>query len=350
MSRQSSAWMPFYVGDYLGDTQRLTTEQHGAYLLLILDYWRNGPAPDDDAVLQQITKLDAKSWKKHRSALARMFQVENDEWRHRRIDKELDGAAARAEKGKAGSDAKWGASSSGEKGKHLRSQRLTEARRKGTHTPEQWFALKQFCGCCVRCGIDDELVKDHITPIYQGGSDGIDNIQPLCRKCNASKGPEAADHRPDGWQNACVEGVKRPQNATESQSPSPKKDISDAYASSPQISEIEIGQEAPQPANDTPGVEPSHVIDEWNKIAVAKGLPQVKAITGSRLRQLNARIREHSLSDWMDAFDAIERNPWMHGDNDRGWRADFDFMLQPSSFQKLIEGSYDRAQSVQRAQ
>lgn len=56
--------MPLYVGDYLGDTQRLTTEQHGAYLLLILDYWRNGPAPDDDLVLQQITKLNKAGWKK----------------------------------------------------------------------------------------------------------------------------------------------------------------------------------------------------------------------------------------------------------------------------------------------
>lgn len=111
MTRQSSAWMPLYVGDYLGDTQRLTTEQHGAYLLMILDYWRNGPAPDDDAVLQQITKLDAKAWKKHRPAMARLFQIADGEWRHKRIDAELAQAEANAErrssKARAAAEARW---------------------------------------------------------------------------------------------------------------------------------------------------------------------------------------------------------------------------------------------------
>lgn len=108
----TDAWMPFYIGDYLGDTQRLTTEQHGAYLLLILDYWRNGPAPDDDAVLAQITRLDAKVWKRHRPALARMFRIGHGEWRHKRIDRELDDAAANAErrssKAKKAAEARWG--------------------------------------------------------------------------------------------------------------------------------------------------------------------------------------------------------------------------------------------------
>lgn len=107
----AGAWMPFYVGDYLGDTQRLTTLQHGAYLLLMLDYWRNGPPPDDDVVLQQITKLDRASWKKQRDALCRLFQITDGHWRHKRIDRELVNAAANAErrssKARAAAQARW---------------------------------------------------------------------------------------------------------------------------------------------------------------------------------------------------------------------------------------------------
>lgn len=78
----------------------------------------------------------------------------------------------------------------------IRSIRLAHARSKGTHTPDQWLNLvasMQFR--CVMCGSDlgDRPQKDHITPIYQGGSDGIENLQPLCVPCNASKGPDTTN-------------------------------------------------------------------------------------------------------------------------------------------------------------
>lgn len=98
---KTDIWMPLYVADYLADTTRLTTEQHGAYLLLIMDYWRNGPLPDDDAALSNITRLPTATWKKHRPAIARMFSIEGGEWRHKRVDDEYAKAIAFREKQKA---------------------------------------------------------------------------------------------------------------------------------------------------------------------------------------------------------------------------------------------------------
>lgn len=98
MSIKPDVWMPLYIGDYLRDTTRLTTERHGAYLLLIMDYWVNGAPPDDDDVLASITKMPLAAWKKARAALLPLFQVEDGAWRHKRIDEELLKASENAER------------------------------------------------------------------------------------------------------------------------------------------------------------------------------------------------------------------------------------------------------------
>lgn len=90
MTAKPDTWMPLVIGDYLKDTTRLTTEQHGAYLLLIMSYWVDGPPLDDDEELAAITGLDARAWKKNRPKLQRFFRVDGGRWFHKRIDKEIE--------------------------------------------------------------------------------------------------------------------------------------------------------------------------------------------------------------------------------------------------------------------
>jgi uncharacterized protein YdaU (DUF1376 family) len=80
-------WMPLYVGDYLGDTGHLTTTQHGAYLLLMMHYWRNGELPGDDRQLSKIAKLPLRTWCEYRPTLQDFF---HQGWKHKRIDAELE--------------------------------------------------------------------------------------------------------------------------------------------------------------------------------------------------------------------------------------------------------------------
>ena len=79
----------------------------------------------------------------------------------------------------------------------IRAVRIRAAQEKGTHTDAEWAArIAQFSCRCVCCGLQltpSTVRKDHIKPIYQGGSDGVDNLQPLCEQCNSSKGPESFD-------------------------------------------------------------------------------------------------------------------------------------------------------------
>lgn len=43
-------------------------------------------------------------------------------------------------------------------------------------------------GRCRRCGSTKNLSVDHIIPVKNGGTDDMDNLQTLCRKCNSQKG------------------------------------------------------------------------------------------------------------------------------------------------------------------
>lgn len=74
-----------------------------------------------------------------------------------------------------------------QKNKRNRSKRANG----GTHTYGEWEALKaQYnwtCPCCKESEPDIKLTQDHIIPVSRGGSDNIENIQPLCMKCNLKK-------------------------------------------------------------------------------------------------------------------------------------------------------------------
>ena len=83
----SRAWMPLYVADYLADTGHLTNAEHGSYLMLIFHYWQRGGLPNDDERLASIAKAKLEQWLSMKATIAEFF---DNEWRHSRIDAELE--------------------------------------------------------------------------------------------------------------------------------------------------------------------------------------------------------------------------------------------------------------------
>lgn len=61
----------------------------------------------------------------------------------------------------------------------------------GSHTFEEWETLRaQYNWTCPSCKKQEPriiLTEDHIIPLSRGGSNNIENIQPLCRSCNCKK-------------------------------------------------------------------------------------------------------------------------------------------------------------------
>lgn len=81
--------------------------------------------------------------------------------------------------------------------------RRRRARKKGVEsdmTAQKWLGIKaRYGNRCLDCGKPEPLVKleaDHILPLALGGTDTEDNIQPLCRTCNARKSRTHKDFRP----------------------------------------------------------------------------------------------------------------------------------------------------------
>lgn len=105
--KRSDTWMPLYWGDYVRDTGHLNNAAHGSYLMLIKHYWVTGkPLPDDDTQLWRIACCDSQAqWRKIKATVLAFFQLEDGQWHHHRVEREIELAHKRTEaKAKAGAE------------------------------------------------------------------------------------------------------------------------------------------------------------------------------------------------------------------------------------------------------
>ncbi len=85
---------------------------------------------------------------------------------------------------------------------------------------------------------------------------------------------------------------------------------------------------------------PTDLLAVWNE---NRGpLPAAEALNEERKRKANSRLRDcPDLERWATGIRKAAASSFCRGENDRGWRATFDFFLKPSTLTKALEGAYE---------
>lgn len=80
------------------------------------------------------------------------------------------------------------------------------------------------------------------------------------------------------------------------------------------------------------------VIDLYHTICIS--YPKVKVVSAAREKTVLARMDTYSLEDMRTVFTNAESSSFMKGKNDRGWAANFDWMMNENNIVKILEGNY----------
>lgn len=185
-------YMQLYVAEYLADTAHLNAAQHGAYLLLIMNYWQRGkPLKNCNERLANVARMSSEEWAINKKAIEEFFTVTDEEWVHRRIEADLERVNAKSNKAKESAKA-----SVKQRGSSVRSANATtnaerpqiytdtdkeedkeskKVSNKGsrfalTSLPDEW---KEFC-IQERPDLDPEKLFDEFADYWRGvpGSKG----------------------------------------------------------------------------------------------------------------------------------------------------------------------------------
>ena len=89
-----------------------------------------------------------------------------------------------------------------------------------------------------------------------------------------------------------------------------------------------------------PAVSLDDITAEWNSAMGQNCRP-----TPERQRQAAARLKDSWWRDnWRKAIAKAKASEFCNGENDRGWRADLEWFLQPDTGTKLLEGKCTNSQ------
>ena len=78
------------------------------------------------------------------------------------------------------------------------------------------------------------------------------------------------------------------------------------------------------------------IVIAWNNL----NLSTIKSIQNTRLKLLNARIKDYGIDGVLQAINYIKESSFLKGQNNKNWTITFDWLIKPSNFIKVLEGNY----------
>ena len=83
------------------------------------------------------------------------------------------------------------------------------------------------------------------------------------------------------------------------------------------------------------------ILEEWNIFAKEASLSLINEINEKRKARVRLLMKKPDFS-FSSLFKMIRKQPFLIGDSDKGWKTNFDWVINPSNYLKIMEGQYIR--------
>lgn len=91
-----------------------------------------------------------------------------------------------------------------------------------------------------------------------------------------------------------------------------------------------------QTKNKTPIIPYGEIVEYFNGLS----FPKVKELSEARKKNVRSFLKTHTIDDLYLLFETADSSKFLTGGNDKGWKANFDWILKPGNAVKILEGNY----------
>ena len=81
------------------------------------------------------------------------------------------------------------------------------------------------------------------------------------------------------------------------------------------------------------------IVDLFNTTCVS--FPKVTAVSADRKKHISARLKQYGIETIKLVFEKAQASDFLKGNNQRKWKANFDWLLNETNFAKVLDGNYD---------